>query len=145
MPRRTSRPLKVTSKPAGPPPGQGGCAADIPGCAVEDLFKLFGKAHMLDILHYLDVQSQGPRRFVDIQHHLGISPNTLSERLKELVEAGLLSRTAYNEIPPRVDYEATAKTRDLAPVFEALIAWSRQHDLQPLPAASAKAGAKGAA
>src|SRR5947208_4921457 len=75
----------------------------------------------------------GPRRFVEIQTRLRMSPNTLSERLKALVEAGLLSRTAYNEIPPRVDYEATPKAHDLKPVFEALWAWSQRHALKPAP------------
>ncbi len=69
-----------------------------------------------------------------------MSPNTLSDRLKELVKAGLLSRTSYNEIPPRVDYEATPKAVDLKPVFEALGEWAERHTLRPEPA-SAKASA----
>lgn len=110
------------------------------GCGVGDLFRLLGKAHMLDILYIAMVEAQGqPRRFVDIQKQLRISPNTLSERLKELVEAGLLTRTAYNEIPPRVDYQATDKARELATVFDALRAWASKNDLRPVPAAAAPA------
>jgi DNA-binding HxlR family transcriptional regulator len=109
-------------------------ADDSGGCEIGDVFRLLGKVHMLDILHQFIREGPGPRRFVDLQSRLGISPNTLSERLKALVEAGLLSRTAYNEIPPRVDYEATAKAHDLKPVFEALFEWSRRHALQPAPA-----------
>jgi DNA-binding HxlR family transcriptional regulator len=101
------------------------------GCQIGDLFRLLGKAHVMDILYLFHVQS-GARRFLEIQSALRISPNTLSDRLKELVDAGLLTRTAYNEIPPRVDYAATRKAEELRPVFKALGDWSRRHDLEPL-------------
>lgn len=86
---------------------------------------------MLDILHIFH-SDPTPHRFVDIQDRLQISPNTLSERLRELVEAGLLTRTAYNQIPPRVDYSATEKALALAPVFESLTRWATANDLRPL-------------
>lgn len=89
---------------------------------------------MLDILHIFH-SDPTPHRFVDIQDRLQISPNTLSERLRELVEAGLLTRTAYSEIPPRVDYAATEKALALAPVFESLTLWATANDLRPLPSA----------
>jgi DNA-binding HxlR family transcriptional regulator len=120
----------LTHSAAPCPPGTGD------GCGIGELFHLLGRVHMLDILYQFLCEPAGPRRFVDLQSTLGISPNTLSERLKALVEAGLLSRTAYNEIPPRVDYEATAKAHDLQPVFEALWAWSQRHALKPSPPAS---------
>ncbi len=88
---------------------------------------------MLDILHIFH-SDPSPHRFVDIQEHLRLSPNTLSERLHDLVDAGLLTRTAYSEIPPRVDYEATEKALALAPVFESLQAWATEHDLKRVPA-----------
>jgi DNA-binding HxlR family transcriptional regulator len=91
---------------------------------------------MLDILHIFHTDPT-PHRFVDIQEQLHLSPNTLSERLRELVEAGLLTRTAYNEIPPRVDYSATEKALALAPVFESLIVWATAHDLKPVPTLAA--------
>ena len=101
------------------------------GCQVTDLFRLLGKTHVLDILYLFTQEDRGaPRRFVEVQHRLSLSPNTLSERLKELVEAGLLTRTAYNEIPPRVDYQATAKALDLDTVFHALGSWAKRHDLK---------------
>lgn len=88
---------------------------------------------MLDILHIFH-SDPTPHRFVDIQHQLHLSPNTLSERLRDLVAAGLLTRTAYNEIPPRVDYMASEKAIALAPVFESLEAWATEHNLQRGPA-----------
>ncbi|OGS50204.1 MAG: hypothetical protein A3K65_09770 [Euryarchaeota archaeon RBG_16_68_12] len=116
------------------------CADEPHGCEIGELFHLLGKTYVLDILHGFMEESSRPRRFVDLQRSLEMSPNTLSDRLKELVKAGLLSRTPYNEIPPRVDYEATAKAHDLKPVFEALGEWAERHTLKPEPA-TAKAGA----
>lgn len=97
-----------------------------------DLLKLLGKAHVLSIL-YTFHSNPGPRRFVELQNQLDISPNTLSDRLKDLVEAGLLTRKAYNEIPPRVDYEATRKADELAEIFQSIQEWSRRNSLSPEP------------
>ncbi len=102
------------------------------GCRVTELFRTLGKAHMLDIL-YIFTTEPGPHRFVDIQHRLSLSPNTLADRLKDLVNSGLLTRTVYNEIPPRVDYEASPKTRELGPLFDTLNRWATRNDLKPVP------------
>jgi len=101
----------------------------LPGsCELGDLFKLLSQAHMMDVLHVL-LQEGGPLRFVQVQERLDVSPNTLSARLKTLVDAGLATRTALGGIPPRVDYEATAKARDLRRVFDALGDWAGRHSL----------------
>lgn len=133
MASKAPRPLKVASKPRAEAEPAPACATDADGCEISELFRLLGKAHVLDILYVMNVEAQGPMRFVDLQKRLRLSPNTLSERLKELVESGLLSRTAYNEIPPRVDYAATAKAKDLEPVFTSLFDWSKKHNLKPVP------------
>lgn len=99
------------------------------GCQIGDLFGLLSQAHMMDVLH-LFITTKGPVRFNEVQAKLLVSPNTLSARLKSLVEAGLLTRTAFSTIPPRVDYEATAKARDLGTVFGALGAWAKRHSLE---------------
>ncbi|MHB8586889.1 MAG: winged helix-turn-helix transcriptional regulator [Thermoplasmatota archaeon] len=114
------------------------------GCSIEELFRLLGKAHMLDVLYVISEAPEKAVRFVDIQDRLGLAPNTLSERLKELQKAGLVTRTAYNEIPPRVDYAATPKAQKLGVVFEALCSWAHENDLKPAEA-SAQGGAQGAA
>lgn len=114
------------------------CTSQEGGCEIGDLFRLLGKAHTLDILHLLILRAS-PLRFVEIQQQLKLSPNTLSDRLKELVQAGLLSKTSYNEIPPRVDYEVTRKARELEPVFESLIAWAKRNDLTASPQDAAEA------
>jgi len=127
MAKRTDLPAKVDAVGCDP----GG------GCQIQDLFKLLGKSHTLDILHLFVVQDANhTERFVEIQRALKLSPNTLSERLRDLVEAGLLARQSYNEIPPRVDYQATRKARDLEPVFEELIKWAQRHNLAPVESSS---------
>ena len=108
------------------------CASGRTGCDIADLFRLLGRSHVMRMLYLFLHEDPRPHRFVDVQNRLGLSPNTLTERLKDLVEAGLLTRTAYNEIPPRVDYEATQKARDLESVFIALMEWSRKHNLEPM-------------
>jgi DNA-binding HxlR family transcriptional regulator len=66
----------------------------------------------------------GPRRFVELQRVLpGISTEQLRSRLNRMVADGLLTRQRYREVPPRVDYELTERSRDLMPVLGALAAW----------------------
>jgi len=95
-----------------------------------DLLSLLGKAHTMAVLREFAF-GEGPWRFTELEAKLGISPNTLSERLKELTAAGLLSRRAYDEIPPRVEYVATDRAHDLFPVFGHLAQWAERHDLDP--------------
>jgi len=65
--------------------------------------------------------ASGPRRFSELQRSLaGISPRTLSIRLRSLEEEGILERREYAEMPPRVVYRLTAKGQDLVPIVEAM-------------------------
>src|SRR5947199_1073215 len=60
----------------------------------------------------------GPRRFVELQRVLpGISTEQLRSRLNRMVADGMLTRQRYREVPPRVDYELTERSRGLAPVL----------------------------
>jgi DNA-binding HxlR family transcriptional regulator len=66
----------------------------------------------------------GPRRFVELQRVLpGISTEQLRSRLNRMVADGLLTRQRYREVPPRVDYELTERSRELIPVLGALARW----------------------
>jgi DNA-binding HxlR family transcriptional regulator len=66
----------------------------------------------------------GPRRFVELQRTLpGISTEQLRSRLNRMVADGLLTRQRYREVPPRVDYELTERSRELEPVIGALARW----------------------
>lgn len=100
------------------------------GNEMTELLNFLGKKHTLAIQRQF-AYADGPLRFTDLEAALDISPNTLSIRLEEFTEAGLLTRHAYNEIPPRVEYEMTEKSRDLKPIFRHLSAWVRRHELDP--------------
>ena len=65
----------------------------------------------------------GVRRFDDMQRELGIGRNVLTQRLKRLVEEGLLERVRYQEKPDRYEYHLTDKGRDFYPVLAAMITW----------------------
>ena len=66
----------------------------------------------------------GPRRFVELQRVLpGISTEQLRSRLNRMVADGMLTRKRYREVPPRVDYELTERSRELAPVLGQLARW----------------------
>lgn len=88
---------------------------------------------MLDIL-YVFLSDAKPRRFIELQNELQMSPNTLSDRLRSLVQAGLLTRTAYNEIPPRVEYAVTPKAVEFNAVFQDLAGWAKRNSLAPVAA-----------
>lgn len=92
-----------------------------------EFMNLLGRAHALAILYYLARRDPRPWRFTELQNELEVSPNTLSKRLDELTEAGLLTRRSYDEIPPRVEYEATPKAKELDPVFRELREWAGRH------------------
>jgi DNA-binding HxlR family transcriptional regulator len=108
---------------------------------VAELLDLFGKAHTIGILRTFALSTES-WRFSELEEELGISPNTLSERLKELVAAGLLTRTSYDEIPPRVEYEATEKAEALFPAFGHIHRWAHEHRLEPADGSTAEPAAE---
>lgn len=66
----------------------------------------------------------GPKRFGELRSSLGVgSPKTLTERLRTLEHHGVLTRTVYPEVPPRVVYELTERGRSFRAVLEAMAAW----------------------
>ncbi|SNS06975.1 transcriptional regulator, HxlR family [Streptosporangium subroseum] len=65
----------------------------------------------------------GTRRFDDIQRNLRIGRNILTQRLKRLVEEGMLERVPYQERPQRYEYVLTEKGRDFFPVLAAMMHW----------------------
>jgi len=93
---------------------------------LEDLLDLLGTAHALAVLRMFST-ADGSLRFGEIEDHLDIAPNTLSARLSDLTDAGLLDREAYDENPPRVEYRPTERAEDLFPLFDHLHAWSVVH------------------
>ncbi len=65
--------------------------------------------------------SEGRSRFCELERSLqGISPRTLSLRLRALEEQGIVERETYPEVPPRVEYVLTAKGRALLPIIDGM-------------------------
>ena len=86
------------------------------GCPVARTAQLIGNKWTPLIVRDLAV---GQRRFSELERSLvGISPKTLSERLKRLEEAHVVERQCFAEVPPRVEYSLTEKGFALLPVIE---------------------------
>lgn len=65
--------------------------------------------------------AEGRSRFCELERSLaGISPRTLSLRLRALEEEGIVERQTFPEVPPRVEYVLTAKGRALVPLIESM-------------------------
>ena len=97
-----------------------------PRCPIARSLDIIGERWTLLILR--DFVLHGPRRFQDLQESLaGISPNTLSARLKTLLDAGVISRRLYEQHPPRAEYVLTARGEALRPVTKALKEWGEAH------------------
>jgi DNA-binding HxlR family transcriptional regulator len=71
--------------------------------------------------------ADGRSRFCELERSLqGISPRTLSLRLRALEEEGVVERQTFPEVPPRVEYVLTAKGRALVPLIEDMRTYGRQ-------------------
>lgn len=102
-----------------------------PTCPVERTANLLGDAWTILIVR--DLMS-GAKRFGQLQDSLGsVSPKTLSHRLKMLEHADILTRQAYPEIPPRVEYKLTDKGCALSQVIEAMRTFGDQYLNDPNP------------
>ena len=67
----------------------------------------------------------GRQRFVELERQIGtITPKVLAQRLKQLERDGLVERTYYPEVPPRVEYEISDLGRSLGPLFATLARWT---------------------
>ena len=85
-------------------------------CAVACTAEIIGSKWTAVLVHDL---SEGARRFSELERSCpGISPRTLSERLRVLEEDGIVIRRSYPESPPRVEYELTDKGSALLPIIE---------------------------
>lgn len=89
---------------------------------LEEILEVLGQRGVYTILRSLQ---QGALRFGALQQATALPPRSLSLRLKELEELGLISRSEYQEVPPRVEYALTALGEALQPALEALAVWAK--------------------
>lgn len=102
-------------------------------------FALLSGKWKLEIMWLLN---QRVHRFGELRKAIpGVTQHMLTAQLKELEEDGLVTRTVYPEVPPRVEYEMTDKARGLGPTMEALMAWWLEHGAS-LPARPLTRGRK---
>jgi DNA-binding HxlR family transcriptional regulator len=95
-------------------------------CPVARSLDIVGDRWTLMILR--DLSLDGPRKFQDFLDSLsGISPNTLSGRLKALEKHGVVERRFYEEHPPRAEHVLTSEGQALRPVVRALHDWGERH------------------
>jgi DNA-binding HxlR family transcriptional regulator len=107
-----------------------------PGCAVEATLRFIdGKWKGVILYHLLE----GTLRFSEIRRRLTrVTPRMLTNQLREMEADGLITRTIYAEVPPKVEYSLTERGRSLEPVIRALKTWGDLHTVaaNPLPTAA---------
>lgn len=88
-------------------------------------------------LEILWLLSHRMHRFNELRRAIpGVTQHMLTQQLRELESDGLISRTVYPEVPPRVEYAIAEPARRLRPVFEALFAWMAEGRDAPGPVAA---------
>jgi len=93
----------------------------VAGCAVEATLDLIDGKWKGVILYHL---RQGILRFGEMRKKFpNITQRMLTKQLRELEEAGLITRTVYAQVPPRVDYALSPLGESLQPVIDALKTW----------------------
>ena len=100
--------------------------ANAADCPVRNVLDRFGDKWSTLILLLL---AQGePLRFGALHRSIGtISQKMLTVSLKKLESDGLVRRTVYPEVPPRVEYSLTDRSRSLVPILRQLVAWANEH------------------
>ncbi len=97
-------------------------------CPVEKAIKLIGGKWTILILRDLFT---GTKRFGELRKSLiGVSPKTLSGRLRYLEEEGILLRKIYPEVPPRVEYTLTKRGKSLGVIIESMRIWGEKNHKQ---------------
>lgn len=95
-------------------------------CPVEYALNVFGgkwKIRVVGLLNYYEIM-----RYNEIKKDLdNITDAVLAATLKEMVEDGIIERMQYEEIPPRVEYALTDKTKIAMPILQDLCLWAKNH------------------
>lgn len=110
-------------------------------CGLDVALAVIGGKWKPIILYHLH---PSPRRFGELRRLVaGISEKVLIQQLRELVEAGVLVRHDYREVPPKVDYAVTPFGKTLVEALMPLCAWGNEHRVQVETRVQVPAGNKG--
>lgn len=70
----------------------------------------------------------GPRRFCEFEKSVGtINPRTLSQRLDDLEQRGIITKQSFAQVPPKIEYSLTPKGYDLLPILQQMAAWGTKY------------------
>ena len=101
---------------------------DLPACPVETTLTLISDKWKVLILRDL---MPGTKRFGELKKSVGnVSQKVLTAQLREMEQSGLLIRTVYPEVPPRVEYTLTELGRSLKPILNAMWNWGEEYQAQ---------------
>lgn len=90
-------------------------------CSIEKALNMFGEKWKFLIIREL---LEGKKRFSELKRNIeAISQKVLTQNLRSLEASGLISRTVYPEIPPRVEYALTELGFSLKPIMDAIRSW----------------------
>ena len=100
-------------------------SAACPACPVETTLTLISDKWKVLILRDL---MPGTNRFGELKKSIGtVTQKVLTAQLRQMEASGLLTRTVYAEVPPRVEYTLTDLGRSLRPVLDAMEAWGKAY------------------
>lgn len=98
---------------------------EIPTCPVATTVQLIGSKWKLLILRNLHVR---PWRFNELKNDLkGISQKVLTDNLRAMEEDGIITRTVYPEVPPRVEYALSELGETLRPILVSMETWGKSY------------------
>ncbi len=96
-------------------------------CPLGGVMDLLSRKYAMQVV--CTVGALGPVRYGDVEAAFGdVSSSTLSARLRDLTEAGLLEREQHDEIPPRVEYDLTDDGEELCDLLDPLVRWAEARD-----------------
>ena len=96
-------------------------------CGIIETIGVMGGRYKLLIVRVLLYRGE-PTRFGELQREIPkVSKKTLTRNLRELEARGLVTRTVYAEVPPRVEYQLTDAGAELMPVFLSMKKWGDKH------------------
>ena len=98
---------------------------ELPACPVETTLMLIGDKWKVLILRDL---MEGTKRFGELKKSIGtVSQKVLTAQLRDMEAKGLLTRTVYAEVPPRVEYTLTETGRSLKPSLDSMVVWGTDY------------------
>ena len=99
-----------------------------PDCPIRNILARISDKWSLLVIYTLDKSEKAPVRFKELQRRIpDISQKMLTVTLRTLEEDGYVTRTIYPEVPPRVEYSLTGRTKSLLPHINSLIGWALEN------------------